>query len=136
MKKLMILGLMAIGLASCSKETLNYAERDTALNLLRANKWFSVVETTKEEGKEPEVDTLVGDDETQYIEFRANNNAYIMLKDANFAPAIPYSMPEKKTLVFDGVTYQIQESLIGSIKKFTGVYVSGTTTRTIVFTRR
>ena len=48
MKKLLILGLVAIGLASCSKETLDYAERDTALNLLRANKWFEVTITTKE----------------------------------------------------------------------------------------
>ncbi|MCT1531055.1 hypothetical protein ACFQ2C_01165 [Sphingobacterium daejeonense] len=136
MKKLLILGLVAIGLASCSKETLDYAERDTALNLLRANKWFEVTITTKEEGKDPVVEQLVGGEDTQYIEFRANGNAYIMNQDQTYSNPIPYNMPEKKVLVFDGITYSINEGLIGSIKQFTGTNVEGSKTTSILFKRR
>ena len=136
MKKLLILGLIALGFASCSKETLNYAERDAALNILRANKWMDVVKYVSEEGKEDTKDTLVGDDETLHLEFRANNNAYIMNTDQSFSSPIPYSMPEKKVLVFDGVTYQIQESLIGSITNFSIKNTEAGKTTTIVFKRR
>ena len=136
MKNFLILCLMTIGLASCSKETLNSAERDTALNLLRANKWFVVNITTKEEGKDPVVEQLVGGEDTEYIEFRANGNAYIMYSDKSFSDPIAYNMPEKKVLVFGGITYQINEGLIGSIKQFTGTSTQGSKTTTIEFKRR
>lgn len=131
----MILGIVALGFASCSKETLSYAERDTALNLLRANKWYDVVKYYDVNGANTS-DTLVGDKTTEYIEFRANDFAYIMQSDKNFGPAIPYSMPEKQVLIFDGVTYQIEQSLIGGLKQFSGTSTTNGKTDKIVFKRR
>ncbi len=135
MKNVLILLFVAIGLASCSKDTLDSIERDTAQNIIRLNKWYDVVKTETENG-ETQTEILVGNGEKSYIEFRANGNAYIMQSDQSFADPIPYNMPDNKVMVFDGVRYEIQENIISTITKFTLKNVEGAKTTTIQFKRR
>ncbi|MGO3108648.1 MAG: hypothetical protein ACTIJ8_09300 [Sphingobacterium sp.] len=44
-------------------------------------------------------------------------------------------MPESKVLVFDGVEYNIEENLVGSVTKLTMVNIQGPVTTTMIIKR-
>ncbi len=136
MKKVLMLLFVAIGLASCSKDTLDSIERDTTVNIIRANKWFDVVKTVSVEGQESVRTVIVGDEVYKNLEFKSNNNAYIMKADETMSAPIPYKLEGEKVMWFDGVKYEIQENIISTITHFTLKNVEGLTTTTIRFERR
>ncbi|MCT1526127.1 hypothetical protein [Sphingobacterium hotanense] len=136
MKKVLMLLFVAIGLASCSKDTLDSIERDTAQNIIRINKWYDVIKTVSVADAADVTTVLVGAGENTYMEFRANNNAYIMRTDNSWSDPIPYLLKGEKVMEFDGLEYQIQENIISTIGKFTLKRVDGPTTTTIQFRRR
>lgn len=136
MKKVMMLLFVAIGLASCSKDTLDSIERDTAQNIIRINEWYDVIKTVSVAGTADVYTVLVGTGDSTYMKFQSNNNAYIMKSDKSVLDTIPYKLEGEKVMMFDGVEYQIQESIISTIAKFTLKRVDGPTTTTIQFRRR
>jgi len=130
----MIVGLLAIGLSSCSKETLNSAGRDIAQNVIRASKWNNVVKTVTTDG-EKVVDTLVGATDKDYLDFNNDGFAYIYDGDGNTS-SVSYDLPTSKSMNFDNVSYQIKENIIQSTIKFTLENVTDGKTTTIEFKRK
>lgn len=130
----MIVGLLAIGLSSCSKETLNSAGRDITQNVIRASKWNNVVKTVTTDG-EKVVDTLVGATEKDYLDFNKDGFAYIYDGDGNTS-SVSYDLPTSKSMNFDNVSYQIKENIIQSTIKFTLENVTDGKTTTIQFKRK
>lgn len=116
MKKLMILGLVAIGFASCSKETLNSAENDIALNAIRTGEWKNVVKTTTVDGKEI-TDTIASTSRGTYLDFDKDGYAYVF-DGKGGSKSFPYRIENSKTMYFDNVQYKINESIIQSTIKF------------------
>jgi len=133
MKKLMILGLVAFGLASCSEDTIDNIGRDTAQNIIRSNQWEDVVRTEFVDGKEVFRDTLVK--KPQYMNFNKDGYTYIMLGQDG-AKSYPYEMPNSKTMIFEGVTYTIKENIITTIVKFSMENVTNGKTTRYEFKRR
>ncbi|MBV2227334.1 MAG: hypothetical protein KUL85_10795 [Sphingobacterium mizutaii] len=117
MKKLMILGLMAIGLASCSKETLNSAENDIALNAIRTGEWKNVVKITTTNGTEIK-DTLAAESKGTYLDFDKDGFAYIF-DGKGGSKSYAYKIEGAKNMTFDNVLYRINENIIQSTIKFT-----------------
>ena len=134
MKKIMILGLLAIGLSSCSKETLDSAGRDIAKNVIKASKWNNVVKTVTTDGDKL-VDTLVGNTQKEYLDFTNDGFAYIYDGEGK-ATSVSYDMPTSKSMNFDNVSYQIKESIIQSTMKFTLENVTDGKTTIIEFKRK
>jgi len=134
MKKLLILGLVAIGMSSCSKETLDSAGRDVAQNIIRSYKWTDVVRVVKVTGKEEVRDTLVSKKtENSYLEFKKDGYAYIY-KDGQSTSAT-YDMPTSRSMNYGGIPYIIKENIIQTTLKFTLENVTEATTTTIEFKR-
>lgn len=129
----LFVGMILIGLSSCSKETVDNIGRDTALNIIRSNKWFDVVKTTSKTDEDPVREVLVGEGET--MEFKSNGYAYLY-KDAGETGSYAYSMPTSKKMIFAGVEYDIQENLVQTVAKFTLVNITGDITTKIEFRRR
>ncbi|OYD45617.1 hypothetical protein CHU00_11695 [Sphingobacterium cellulitidis] len=116
MKKLMILGLVAIGFASCSKETLNSAENDIALNAIRTGEWKNVVKTTTVDGKEI-TDTIASTSRGTYLDFDKDGYAYVY-DGKGGSKSFAYRIENSKTMYFDNVQYKINESIIQSTIRF------------------
>lgn len=129
----LILGLVSFTLLSCSEETVDNIGRDTALNIIRANKWFDVVRTTSVSGQAEISETLVGDGEN--LEFKSDNFAYVFA-GAGQTRSFSYNLETNKRMVFDGKTYEVQESIIQTVTRLTLVNNEGNTRTTIVFRRR
>jgi len=129
----LFVGMIWIGLSSCSKETVDNIGRDTALNIIRSNKWFDVVKTTSVAEKADVQVTLVGDGEN--MEFKSNGYAYVYGAEGE-TRSYSYSMPTTKKMNFDGVEYDIQENLVQTVAKFTLVNITGDITTKIEFRRR
>jgi len=129
----LIFGLVSFTLLSCSEETVDNIERDTALNIIRANKWFDVVRTISVSGQADVSETLVGDGEN--LEFKSDNFAYVFA-GAGQTRSFPYNLETNKRMVFDGKTYEVQESIIQTVSRLTLVNNEGSIRTTIVFRRR
>ncbi len=129
------LGIVSLGLVSCSEDTVDNINRDTALNIIRANKWFDVVKTISVAGEDDEREVLVGNEEGDYLEFKSNGFAYVYVANGE-TESYAYSMPSNKKMVFAGVEYDIQENLIQTITRFTLVNTTNGVTTKIVFRRR
>ncbi|NGM65667.1 hypothetical protein [Sphingobacterium sp. SGR-19] len=129
----LFVGMILIGLSSCSKETVDNIGRDTALNIIRSNKWFDVVKTTSVAGTADVRVTLVGDGEN--MEFKSNGYAYVYGAEGETS-SYSYSMPTSKKMVFDNMEYDIQENIIQTVAKFTLVNTTGSATTKIEFRRR
>ena len=131
---LLFLGVMTLALTSCSKETLDSAGRDTALNIIRTGVWKSMVRTV-EGSTTPELNVrteLLGEDES--INFDKDGRAWMKLSTGT-AISYVYSMPSNKVMVFDGIEYQIRENIISSITTLTLENTNGAVKTTLVFKR-
>lgn len=108
---------MAIGLASCSKETLNSAENDIALNAIRTGEWKNVVKITTTNGTEIK-DTLAAESKGTYLDFDKDGFAYIF-DGKGGSKSYAYKIEGAKNMTFDNVLYRINENIIQSTIKFT-----------------
>lgn len=127
-----LVGVVSIGLFSCSKETVDNIGRDTALNVLRTGTWKSwTISIAGNENPEQDISTqMLAEGET--LNFDKDGAWH---KKSDGADKHVYSMPESKVLVFDGVEYQIQENLVTGVAKLTMVNVDGPVTTTMVIKR-
>ncbi|MGO1670557.1 MAG: hypothetical protein ACTHYC_06985 [Sphingobacterium sp.] len=69
MKRIFLLGISAIALMSCSKDTIDSAGRDIAQNAIRSFEWTNVVKIESVEGEEVLRDTLASAEEGTYLDF-------------------------------------------------------------------
>lgn len=129
----LLIGFISLGAFSCSEDTIDNIGRDTALNIIRANKWFDVVKTTSVSGQVDINETLVGEGET--LEFKSDNYAYVY-KGGGDTRSFAYNLETNKRMVFDGKTYEVQESIIQTVAKITLVSNEGGVRTSIVFRRR
>ncbi|GHE28555.1 hypothetical protein [Sphingobacterium griseoflavum] len=129
----LIFGLVSFAFLSCSEDTVDNIGRDTALNIIRANKWFDVVRTVSVAGQADVSETLVADGEN--LEFKSDNFAYVYA-GAGQTRSFPYTLETNKRMVFDGKTYEVQESIIQTVTRLTLVNNEGNIKTTIVFRRR
>jgi hypothetical protein len=128
-----LLGVIVVGLASCSKETVDNMGRDTALNIIRTGNWER---WTKTVSGSPTVELNVTREmmeQGESLNFD-KDGAWHKKKD-NTAVSYDYSMPDSKTMIFDGVEYQIQENIVSSISKLTLINQNGGVKTTMVFKR-
>ena len=130
----MILGLMAIGLASCSKETLNSAENDIALNAIRTGEWKNVVKITTTNGTEIK-DTLAAESKGTYLDFDKDGFAYIF-DGKGGSKSYAYKIEGAKNMTFDNVLYRINENIIQSTIKFTLIGQESASNTRIEFKRK
>ncbi|WP_146113733.1 hypothetical protein [Sphingobacterium gobiense] len=129
----LLTGTILMGLSSCSKETVDNIGRDTALNIIRSNKWFDVVKTTSVADQADVRVMLVGEGEN--MEFKSNGYAYVYGAEGGTS-SYSYSMPTSKKMIFDDVEYDIQENIVQTVAKFTLVNTAGNITTKIEFRRR
>jgi hypothetical protein len=129
---LLIAAIFSLSMLSCSEDTVDNIGRDTALNIIRANKWFDVVKTTTVSGGTPETTVLVAEGET--LEFKSDNFAYVFTGGQTVS--YPYLLETNKRMVFDDKTYEVQESIIQTVTRLTLVNNEAGVTTTIVFRRR
>jgi len=129
---IILAAVFSLGILSCSEDTVDNIGRDTALNIIRANKWFDVVQTTSVAGAISETKVLVGEGGT--LEFKSDNFAYVFSDGETVS--YPYTLETNKRMVFDGKTYEIQESIIQTVTRLTLVNNEAGVTTTIVFRRR
>lgn len=127
-----LVGLVSVGLFACSEETVDNIGRDTSLNVLRTGTWKTW--TVKVEGSDDPglniTTQMLADGET--LNFDKDGAWH---KKSDGADKYMYSMPESKVLVFDGVEYNIQENLVGSVTKLTMVHIEGPVTTTMIIKR-
>lgn len=129
----MLVALMVLGL-SCSKETLDNIGRDTVLNIIRTGNWTKQVKTTRIGDDVAAVYTEQMLQEGERLEFKSDGRAWTYRPDGS-ATSVPYSMPTTKIMVYDGVEYDIQETLTGTIRKMTLVHEEELTRVEIVIER-
>lgn len=135
MKKLLILGLVAIGFSSCSKETLDSAGRDVAQNVIRSFEWTNVVKVEKVGGEEVLRDTIAAESKGTYLDFDKDGFAYVF-DGKGGSTSFAYDIPTSKSMNFDNVSYTIKENIIQSTVKFTLENTTQTKTTTIEFKRK
>ncbi|NQD72110.1 hypothetical protein HP439_15395 [Sphingobacterium shayense] len=128
----LLVGVVSLGMFSCSEETVDNIGRDTALNVLRTGTWKSWTVTVAGSA-DPDLNIttqMLAEGET--LNFDKDGAWH---KKSDGADKYIYSMPESKVLVFDGVEYQIQENLVSGVTKLTMVNVDGPVTTTMVIKR-
>lgn len=125
---------MAIGLASCSKETLNSAENDIALNAIRTGEWKNVVKITTTNGTEIK-DTLAAESKGTYLDFDKDGFAYIF-DGKGGSKSYAYKIEGAKNMTFDNVLYRINENIIQSTIKFTLIGQESASNTRIEFKRK
>jgi|SRR5690606_1476402 len=133
-KYLKIFGLIAIvliGFTACSEETVNSAEKDIVNNVLRTGNWRSLTKTISGEGDVGIATELIS--EGGRLEFKSDNKAWFYNGDD--ARAVPYRVIATKEMEFDGLTYVIQENIVGKINTLTLVNNEGSTQTKLVFKR-
>lgn len=134
MKRLLILGISAVALMSCSKETVDSAGRDIAQNAIRSFEWTNVVKV-ETVGDEVIRDTIASPDHGTYLDFDKDGFAYVFDGEGG-SVSYPYDMPTSKTMNFDNVAYQIKENIIQATVKFTLENVEDDKRTTIEFRRK
>lgn len=135
MKKLLILGIVAIGFSSCSKETLDSAGRDVSQNVIRSFEWTNVVKVESVAGKVVLTDTIASASKGTYLDFDKDGFAYVF-DGKGGSTSYPYDMPTSKSMNFNKVSYTIKENIIQSTIKFTLENTLGDKTTTIEFKRK
>lgn len=129
----LLVGLITIGIVSCSKETIDNVGRDTALNVIRTGNWERWTKTVS--GNVGELDAtreMMKQGETLNFD---KDGAWHKKLDKS-AVSYDYSMPDSKTMIFDGVEYKIQESIVSTVSKLTLVNQSGAVKTTMIFKRK
>lgn len=111
--------LAGILFASCSR-TRDAIGLDTIENMVKAGRWTIF---DREVYTPPNSSTAVKTDmlaDGQYLKFESGGVAKVHNSDgAATTTSYNYSFTDTKTIVFDGVTYKIQETLVGSSSKMT-----------------
>lgn len=130
---ILLLSVLMFGMTSCSKETVDNIGRDTALNIIRTGTWSSWVKTVAGSSI-PELNVttqMLADGET----LNFDKDGAWHKKNGGTAVSHSYSMPTAKSMIFDGVTYDIQENIVGSITTLTLVNKNQAVTTTMIFKR-
>lgn len=132
---LLICTLIAISLsiASCQRTT-DALGLDSINNIVKAAKWTSLSKDVVPLNSNTGVHTdelLAG----QYIKFKSDGRAYKY--DANDVElsSASYEFKDTKTLVYDGITYKIEENFVSTISRMTCVN-AGTINKTTLTFRR
>lgn len=131
---LVLMTVVSFGILSCSEETIDNIGRDAALNAVRTGNWESWT-TTVAGSATPDLNVTtqhLADGESLNFD---KDGAWHKKKDGT-AVSHAYSMPTAKTMVFDNVTYDIQENIVASITTMTLVNKTGVVTTTQVFKRK
>lgn len=127
-----LIALILLSFGSCSKETLNSAEKDIVKNVIRTGKWNRLTQTVTV-GSEPGVNTeLLTDD--AYLEFKSDNRAWIY-QPGGVATSVPYNVLDTRMMEYDGLTYRIQENILGKISTMTLIHEHEGTRTQLVFKR-
>lgn len=127
-----LIALILISLGSCSKETLNSAEKDIVKNVIRTGKWNRLTKTVTT-GDAPGVSTELLTDGA-YLEFKSDNRAWIY-QPGGVASSVPYNVVDTRVMEYDGLSYRIQENIIGKISTMTLRHESEGTRTELVFKR-
>jgi|SRR5690606_35321020 len=128
------LGIMVVGLGACSKETVDNMGRDTALNIIRTGTWESWTKTVAGSSN-PDLNVTVQIlEEGETLNFDKDGAWH--KKNDGTAQSHTYHMPTSKSMVFDGVEYQIKESIVGGVSTLTLTHIAGAVTTTMVFKRK
>lgn len=130
---LLLLGVIAVGMTSCSKETVDNIGRDAALNIIRTGNWERWTKTVagNSVGELNVTREMMEQGETLNFD---KDGAWHKKKDKS-AVAYDYSMPDSKTMIFDGVEYKIQENIVSTVSKLTLVNQQGVIKTTMVIKR-
>lgn len=131
---LKIFGLIAVvlvGLSACSEETVTSAEKDIVSNVLRTGNWRSLIKTVTVGDAAGITTELIA--EGGRLEFKSDNKAWFYGGDD--ASAVPYRVVATKEMEFDGMTYVIQENIVGKIQTLTLINDDGATETKLVFKR-
>lgn len=135
MKKILLLGVSALALMSCSKDTIDSAGRDIAQNAIRSFEWTNVVKIESTDGEEVSRDTIASAEDGTYLDFDKDGYAYVFDGEGG-SISYPYDMPTSKSMNFDKVSYQIKENIIQTTVKFTLENVDEDNTTVIEFRRK
>ena len=130
---LLLLGVIAVGLTSCSKETVDSIGRDTALNIIRTGSWERWTKTVSGNSVAELNFSREMMEQGETLNFD-KDGAWHKKKDKS-AVSYDYSMPDPKTMIFDGVEYKIQENIISTISKLTLIHQEGAVKTTMIFKR-
>lgn len=131
---LKIFGLIAvvlIGFTACSEETITSAEKDIVNNVLRTGNWRSLTKTISTDGEIGITTELIP--EGGRLEFKSDGKAWIY--DGDNASSVSYRVIATKEMEYDGVTYVIQENIVGKINTLTLINDEGATKTKLVFNR-
>jgi len=135
MKNLMVFAFVLLGLASCSKETIDSIGKDSALNIIRSNKWYDVVKIEKVGNDIVLKDTIVGNQVGHYLDFNKDGFAYVFDGEGG-TKSIKYDMPTSKSMNFDGSLYTIKENILQTLLSFSMENTTNGKTTTYTFKRR
>lgn len=134
--KFFSLALIAGILFTACTRTRDAAGLDTIENQVKTGRW-SVF--NKDVYTPPSAATGIKTNlltEGQYLKFESNGVAKIYNADGSAtSTSHTYSFTDTKTIVFDGVTFKIQENFVGTISKMTLVN-EGTLAKTIYTMQR
>lgn len=115
---LFLIAVVSLAFASCSS-TRNAIGVDTVNGFIRTGKWTKLTKEVYETaGSNTSVNTEVLAD-GKYLEFKSDNKAHIYSADGAELSSVPYSFTDTKTMVYDGVTYKIQENMVSTITDMT-----------------
>ena len=128
-----LIALILVSFGSCSKETLNSAEKDIVKNVIRTGKWNRLTRTITVGSTPGESIELLTDD--AYLEFKSDNRAWFYQPGGGSATSVPYNVVDTRVMDFDGITYRIQENIIGKISTMTLVNESDGVLTELVFKR-
>ena len=131
----MVFAFVLLGLASCSKETIDSIGKDSALNIIRSNKWYDVVKIEKVGNDIVLKDTIVGNQVGHYLDFNKDGFAYVFDGEGG-TKSIKYDMPTSKSMNFDGSLYTIKENILQTLLSFSMENTTNGKTTTYTFKRR
>ncbi|MHC8948597.1 hypothetical protein [Sphingobacterium hungaricum] len=133
---LMLSGFIAVGLLSCSKETVDSAGRDVALNIIRTGVWEKATKTVSGNTDAGlNITTQLLDDD-QTMNFDKDGRAWVKTEGATTQTSYSYSMPTNRKMIFDGTEYSIEESIVQSITTLTLINVTGPVRTQLVIKRK
>lgn len=131
-KLLSLIALILVLFGSCSKETLNSAEKDIVKNVIRTGKWNRLTKTVTVGSAAGITTELLTDG--AYLEFKSDNRAWIY-QPGGSATSVAYNVVDTRVMEYDGVVYRIQENIIGKISTMTLVNDDEGTRTQLVFKR-
>lgn len=131
LKTFALIAIVIVGFTACSEETVTSAEKDLVNNVLRTGNWRHLTKTLTVGDAAGITTELIADGGR--LEFKSDNKAWIYEEDD--ARAVPYRVIATKEMEFDGMTYVIQENIVGKINTLTLINNNGGTETKLVFKR-